>query len=151
VQEKNRQGALISLRNQRGVTAVAEHAITILLVVATLIAMTAYVRRSLQARVRDARHYMIQTINSACVDTIEPGTQVRKGCRTAANINGLNMSEQYEPYYTHTSAAIEQDRTNYKRLFASSGVGNFVEDLNTQIKTSAGSDQWAPIKALEAH
>ena len=63
----------------------AEYAILISLVVAGIIAMQTYAQRALQARVRDASQYMVETINLG------------------------DKLQQYEPYYLNTSYNVIRD------------------------------------------
>ena len=73
----------------------AEYALLIALVIAGVIAMQTYAQRSLQARVRDASHYM-----------------------TGAEGNGqtIGSTEQYEPYYLESSYNVARDSSSVKRL-----------------------------------
>lgn len=132
---------ILSLKNEHGVGELAEYVITVFIVIAALSAMTTFVRRSLQARIRDARHYMISNVNSAC-DT---------NCMNAANENPVRgILQQYEPYYAQTSAMINQDNISYKRLMAanSGSSGNFMGQVNNQVQSVAGSNQLPPMNAL---
>jgi hypothetical protein len=124
------------VHNQRGTTALVEYAVTILLVVATLVAMTTYVRRAFQARMRDARHYAIVNISPACDGN----------CMNAAGLTGkIGIGQQYEPYYAKTDALINQDSLTFKKL---SGVtGNFIGQVNTQVSSTVGSEQLPPKEA----
>ena len=65
----------------------AEYAILISLVVAGIIAMQTYAQRALQARVRDASQYMVDTINLG------------------------DKLQQYEPYYLNTSYNVIRDES----------------------------------------
>src|SRR3569623_1292015 len=101
---------MMHYRNRKGTATLAEYSITILLVVAALTAMTTYVKRALQAKMRDARHYMIETATTGC----------EVNCRNAAHIaEGSTIAQQYEPYYTQSSAGISLDSETNKMLLAS--------------------------------
>lgn len=71
------------LRNKKGQNT-AEYALLIALVVAGIIAMQTYAQRSLQARVRDASHFM--TSNEATIGN----------------------TDQYEPYYQKSSYNVDK-------------------------------------------
>lgn len=70
----------------------AEYAIVISLAVAGIMAMQTYAQRALQARVRDAAHYLTQTTNA------------------------IGTTAQYEPYYLETSYTINTTDTDTKLL-----------------------------------
>jgi hypothetical protein len=134
---------MIRYRNKKGAASLAEYSITILLVATALAAITTYVKRALQARIRDARHYMISTANSACEDN----------CRNAAHIaEGKSIHQQYEPYYTQTSATIAQDSVNDKGLVASDvgTTGDFIGKVNAQTQSAVASLQLPPQQAANA-
>ena len=57
---------MMKWRSQHGSTSMAEYALTIFLVIGTVVAITTYVKRSLQARMHDARHYMITEVSKDC-------------------------------------------------------------------------------------
>ena len=74
----------------------AEYALLIALVIAGVIAMQTYAQRSLQARMRDASHYM-----------------------TAVHFQADNtdtLSNQYEPYYLQSNYDVSRDSVSNKRL-----------------------------------
>ena len=75
-------------QNQHGSTSLAEYAVTVFLVIATLTAMTVYVQRTFQARMRDARHYMVSTVGDAC-DPVY--------CSPAANLGNYLRNVGGEP------------------------------------------------------
>ena len=91
----------------------AEYAILISLVVAGIIAMQTYAQRALQARVRDAAHFM------------------------ADQTNQLGGTLQYEPYYLSTNYATDrlEDETQI--------LGNEVTSqvVNTQSSRKVGGGQ----------
>ena len=93
--------------NERGTTSMGEYALLIFLVVGTIIAMTTYVKRGFQARMHDARHYMITTASEAC----------NKACMNATWMNGENrIGEQYEPYYAFVDAEVKSGILNVKQM-----------------------------------
>ena len=72
----------------------AEYALLIALVVAGIIAMQTYAQRALQARVRDASHYLT----------------------TDSSVNVIGNSVQYEPYYMSSGYNVARDQVTDKRL-----------------------------------
>lgn len=85
----------------------AEYAILIALVVGAVVAMQVYVRRGLQARVRDV------------VDDVDVGGQY-------SSVPGLNniftAGDQYEPYYNSSTATTAQTGTDQENLSTGGGV-----------------------------
>ncbi|MBF0490972.1 MAG: hypothetical protein HQL15_10280 [Candidatus Omnitrophica bacterium] len=128
------------MTNKRGAASLAEYAIIILVVVAVGMGMTTYVRRSLQARMRDARQYMIASVNTAC----------DASCQQAANIVGRGVRGQYEPYYTQVNSAINADSVSTRRLVATEGTnpGNFIVELNSQTQSDSNSKQLSPMQSV---
>ena len=94
----------------------AEYAILIALVVAGVIAMQTYTQRSLQAKMRDAGKYL-----STSADT---------------QLNGLNASEQYEPYYQSSTYNVTKDTSENKRQAA----GTVAQDT-TSNRSRSGSQE----------
>src|SRR6185503_13179687 len=84
----------------------AEYAILISLVVAGIIAMQTYAQRALQARVRDAAHFM------------------------ANETRALGGTLQYEPYYLSTNYAVDrfEDET---QLLTNAQIGGITQAVNT--------------------
>src|ERR1041385_365521 len=72
----------------------AEYALLIALVVAGIIAMQTYAQRALQARVRDASHYLT----------------------TQTDGNTIGNTSQYEPYYMSSGYNVTRDAISDKRL-----------------------------------
>jgi hypothetical protein len=70
----------------------AEYAILISLVVAGVIAMQTYAQRALQARVRDASSFMVNSTKS------------------------IGTTAQYEPYYLTTNYTVTRDESEIQRL-----------------------------------
>jgi len=79
-------------KNRKGQNT-AEYALLISLVVAAIIAMQTYAQRTLQARIRDASHYLVN------------GTSLLG-----------NTTSQYEPYYLQTDYGIRRNATESVRL-----------------------------------
>ena len=110
-------------RSQQGTTSLAEYAVTLLLVMAAVSAIATYVQRTLQARTRDARHYMITTVSNAC----------NANCMNATNLPGqTRIADEYEPYYTHVKSDIATARLDSKGLKGSTArAGTFFARTNS--------------------
>lgn len=102
------------LHNNKGQNT-AEYALLIALVVAGIIAMQTYSQRSLQARVRDASHFMT---------TNEAGTII-------------GSTDQYEPYYLQSN--YEVNRRSDERKFLANGTVAQVSITNRE--RAAGGSQ----------
>lgn len=139
---------MIKSLDHKGTTSLAEYAVTVFLVVATITAMTIYIQRTLQARMRDARHYMVKTVGEEC-DQVYCGPAANLGTYQF-NVGGLpagvqRIGDQYEPYYAQVNSIVDNDRARNKRLVASSGsAGIFMDDRQTTTNTSTYSNQAAP-------
>ena len=77
--------------NNKGQSILSEYVMIFFVVIAAAVAMTVFVQRGFEARVHDARNFMIDSlINSGACDA---------NCVQAA---GGNIGHEYEPYYTQT-------------------------------------------------
>ena len=91
------------LRNHRGQTTAMEYVMMFFLVSAMMAAMSLYVKRAVQGRMRDARRYMILQVN-----------EVYTG-----NIALSNLTLGYEPYYLNSVTYRGQDTDDTLRLIGS--------------------------------
>ncbi len=74
--------------NNKGQAVLSEYVMIFFVVIAALVAMTTFVQRGFEARIHDARNFMINAvINSSVCDA---------NCLAAT---GGNISYEYEPYY----------------------------------------------------
>ena len=90
----------------------AEYALLIALVIAGVVAMQTYAQRSLQARMRDAAHYM-----------------------TAQNVNGDNMTrgmDQYEPNYVNKDTTVTTEKESVKRQAEGTTAATSSTNTSTQ-------------------
>ena len=95
----------------------AEYAILISLVVAGIIAMQTYAQRALQARVRDAAHFMANTI----------ATQ---------GGGAMQSTLQYEPYYLSTNYNVDRNEDETQILTGGdTGVSQVVNTISTRKAT----------------
>jgi len=114
------------LCNRKGQGIAVEYALTFFLVVTFIVAMTAYVRRAIQARVRDSRYFMIGMVRDS-------------------GYTG-NLYYEYEPYYGNSEATRVLDSRETRRGFGSrpqpSGIFELEHDTTTSLMYS--SNQAAP-------
>ena len=105
----------------------AEYAFVIVIIVGVISAMAVYVRRALQARIRDARNSMIQTV--------------------ADNYNGVanyTILNEYEPYYSQAETEAVNDSREQASLLGGKPTGVFVKDFNSTIGVQTNSEQLPP-------
>jgi len=89
--------------NNKGQSVLAEHVMIFFVVVAAIIAMTAFVQRGLEARIHDARNFMIDSVtNSGACDA---------NCVAAA---GGNIAHEYEPYYSQSLSLVQKSDEDFK-------------------------------------
>jgi hypothetical protein len=109
-------------RDNSGQTISAETVIIFVLVVVAIMAMSVYVRRGVQARVRDA---VIFTRDEA-----------------DAALGGANVvTLQYEPYYVLSAAQVNQQSTDLSRIVVN---GDFQRDSQQSRVMVTNSTQLAP-------
>ena len=84
--------------NKKGQSVFSEYVMIFFVAIACLIAMTAFVRRSIQARIHDANNFMINAVaNSQVCDA---------NCLMAT---GGKISPEYEPYYQQVVSDVQQN------------------------------------------
>jgi len=118
--------------NNKAQAVMSEYILTIFLVVAVIVAMTIYFKRGVQARIHDARDYMVGEVR----------------VRTAGSFTG-NLYKEYEPYYTETNAIVDRDIVDTTRLEpgGSSGIFTKIYDQTIDIRLNS---QTAPPKDFNA-
>lgn len=137
--------------NQQGIAPIAEYALTFFLVIAVILAMSTYIQRTLQGRMRDARIYMVETASSAC------GSDCLNATGLSSDTKTIGM--QYEPYYVQTNALVSRQAQDWKTLegvgyydihgIPRFGTGIFRAQTNTQNQSTASSNQLAPVAAAQ--
>lgn len=113
---------LKALRNKKAQAVMGEYVVVIFLVMAVLTGMTVYFKRALQARIHDARDYMIGEVRT----------------RTAGQFNG-NLYKEYEPYYSNSASQIYRLGQDETRLLPGGSSGVFEKYYNemTAIRTNS--------------
>ncbi|MGE0267834.1 MAG: hypothetical protein AB7S78_05210 [Candidatus Omnitrophota bacterium] len=111
----------------------SEYVIVFFVAIAVISGMSAYFRRAIQARVRDAHNSMLNTVRT----------------RVGTAYAGTNVYIQYEPYYTssvsdvvRTVDNISQDLPSYP---LSSGI--FRKSLSETTSTGSVSTTASPVNA----
>lgn len=121
---------LRNLNNRRAQAVLGEYLLVIFMVLGVITAMTVYFKRAVQARLHDARDYMVNDVRQ----------------RTAGSYDG-ELYLHYEPYYTNTDAIVTRDTTHTTRILpgASSGIFTKVYDESTSVVVTS---ETAPPKSF---
>ena len=99
---------LKNLQNKKAQAVMGEYMVLIGMVLAAIVVMTVYFKRAVQARVYDARNYMVSEVRS----------------RAAGEYDG-DLYFEYEPYYTNTETNISVDAVDETRLLPGGMTGIF--------------------------
>jgi hypothetical protein len=95
----------------------------------TIVAMTTFVQRALQARIRDTKIYMMKNI------------------KNYGNISA-NMTYEYEPYYSNVSTVVARYRDDESGLIGGGATGIFRRNLNALTNIESNSQQAPPKDAI---
>jgi hypothetical protein len=107
-------------RNNNGQAISAELVVTFILVVAAVLALSTYVRRTLQARTRDAMVYTRGEAATALQD---------------------NITLQYEPYYVQVESNITQSSSDTSNIVSG---GDLIRNVSQRKAMTSTSSQLAP-------
>ena len=118
---------LKKLRNNTAQVIIGEYLIVFFLIVAVMSAMTIYFKRSIQARIRDSRLSMYNTIFT----------------RTTGYYNG-NLYSEYEPYYAETEASVDRNEDDSINILPGASSGIFQKTINDFTSTQINSETVAP-------
>lgn len=122
------------IKNKQGQGIIAEYALTFFLVTAFLFAMSTYVRRTVQARVRGALGSIVNEINAVVL-------------ATDSNLIG-EVLPTYEPYYASYQMERQQDSAIIEREYPAGMMGIIEKTtLNDISSGSAISIQLPPVNA----
>ena len=101
----------------------AEYVLMIFVVIAAIITMTTYVRRTIQGRIRDADMLMVMR---------------------AAGASGNAVQIEYEPYYVNSVTAVQAGVKEEEKTVTAGRQ----KDINTDRRVNANSEQLAPKDAM---
>jgi hypothetical protein len=101
------------LKNRRAQAVMGEYMVVIFLVLAVIVAMAIYFKRAVQARIHDARDYMVSEVRT----------------RTRGDFNG-NLYKEYEPYYSNVAALVARDADYTTRILPGASSGIFQKIVN---------------------
>ncbi len=121
-----------------GQASLPEYVVTFFLVVAVIVAMSVYVQRGLQARIRDMRNYAVDTASKNC-DT---------DCKIAAGLtSNRNIPYEYEPYYGLVVSQTKRLSDNNSVLVGIGQEGLYKKTTNEQTNSQTFSMQLPPREA----
>jgi len=115
------------INNRQAQAVVHEYALVIFLVIGLITTMAVYFKRGFQARIHDARDYMVDDVS----------------VRAAGNYYG-NLYLHYEPYYTKTDAETTSDASGTTLLLPGQSSGIFRKDINERTTSNVSSETAPP-------
>ncbi len=101
----------------------SQYVVLFFLAIGSLIAMTTFVQRALQARIRDTKIYMVDNVQT---------------------LTGINVSYEYEPYYANVSTIVDRKRSEELQLLGGGATGIFRKTINGQVISNTTSEQAPP-------
>ena len=119
------------IRDRKAQAVMGEYMIVIFLVLAALIAMTIYFKRAVQARIHDARDYMVSEVRT----------------RTQGEFDG-NLYKEYEPYYSNVAASVTRDVDYTTSILPGASSGIFQKIVNETTSVQSVS-QTAPPREFD--
>lgn len=125
---------MLFLRQKKGQAVFGEYVLLAVIAVAVVAAMTVYIRRALQGRVRDAVMGSAATIRTPFS---------ADGGMTFSQYDGI-VHIQYEPYYANRVSVIDQQSDGVRSLRAGGSTGIFREDINDRTYIQTYSNQAPP-------
>jgi hypothetical protein len=94
------------LREKKAQAVIGEYLLIFFLVIAMITAMSIYIRRTLQGRMRDARETMVQIV----IDR-------------AGNVANGTVYREYEPYYLNSDTTVTRTAVMRDSLYGGGGTG----------------------------
>lgn len=117
------------LCRKHGQASIAQYIIVFFLAIGAIVAMTTFVQRILQARIRDAKIYMIDNV------------------KTYGNVQG-SMAYEYEPYYANIATTLDRNKNEELRLLGGGAAGIHRKNISTQTMSDTASEQAPPQNAI---
>ena len=111
------------LRCNHGQASISQYVIVFFLAIGSIVAMTTFVQRALQARIRDTKIYMVDNVR---------------------NIAGVDVDYEYEPYYANVSTVVDREKNEQIELLGGGATGIFRKSTNGLILTNTVSEQAPP-------
>ena len=120
---------------------IAEYSIVLSIAILAVVSMMFFIKRGLQARVNDARAYMIHTLDSE-VDF------AHNGIWGGSQPEGLPAHlYEYEPYYQNQQSLVTRDGSEKDIYRGAAGESDYTRKSNTTVQTNryqapAKNDFW---------
>lgn len=111
------------LKKNYGQVTMSQYVILFFLAIGSLVAMTTFVQRVLQARIRDSKIYMIDNVQT---------------------LTGVNVTYEYEPYYANVSTIMDKNRDEQTQLLGGGATGIFRKIINADTRSTTNSEQAPP-------
>ncbi len=121
------------ISGKKGQSSLPEYVVTFFIVIATVVAMTVYIQRSIQAKVKDSRDYMVGLASGEC----------GSDCRAAARISGGSIPHEYEPYYGKVDSQVSRNSNVWTGL-AGGTNRQFYKRAVENVETTSNSEQLPP-------
>ncbi len=126
------------MAGNKGQSSLPEYVVTFFIVIATVVAMTVYIQRSIQAKVKDGRDYMVSVASQS--DACDAS------CRAAAGISGSGIPREYEPYYGKTDSHTSRNSSVSANLIGGADRADrqFYRNTEETVETNSVSSQLPP-------
>ncbi len=126
--------------NNKGQAILSEYVMIFFIVIAAVAAMTTFVQRGFEARIHDARNFMINSVvNSGACDA---------NCLSATGAVGNQIPYEYEPYYAQMLSDVghnEQVNAGATTSSVNWSIGAvYTKSLNEETNTVSTSTQLPP-------
>ncbi len=125
--------------NNKGQAILSEYVMIFFVVIAAVAAMTTFVQRGFEARVHDARNFMINSVmSSGACDA---------NCLSATGAAGKQIPYEYEPYYAQVLSDV--GKTQVENAGATTGNAQvigavYTKSMNEATTTVSTSKQLPP-------
>lgn len=107
----------------------AQYVVVFFLAIGSIVTMTTFVQRAIQARIRDTKKYMLDNV------------------KTYGNVQGP-MYYEYEPYYINVSTVVSRERNEQVNLLGGGATGIFRKQTNAFSASITNSYQAPPKNAI---
>ena len=126
--------------NNKGQTILSEYVMIFFVVIGAAVAMTTFVQRGFEARIHDARNFMVNSVvNSGACDA---------NCLKATGAAGKQIPYEYEPYYAQMLTNVghsEQVNTGATTSGVNWSIGAvYTKAVNEATTTNSTSYQLPP-------
>ncbi len=124
------------ISDKKGQSSLPEYVVTFFIVIATVVAMTAYIQRSIQAKIKDSRNYMVSVAAGEC----------GPDCRAAAGISGSGIPREYEVYYGKVDSQTSRNSSVSANLIGGADRADrqFYKNTEETVETTSTSSQLPP-------